>query len=298
MKKILLTGARGQLGCCLRDILDRRPDIEYVATDVVASDAEGVLALDLTDAEAVSRMTEDGFDFIVNCAAYTAVDKAEDQPELCRAVNSDAVGNIGEAATRTGVKVIHVSTDYVFGGDGCRPYRTTDPVNPRSVYGSTKLEGEWRLIKAMGEGYAIIRTAWLYSPYGNNFVKTMMRLGNERESLNVVADQIGTPTYAPDLAAAIVKMIDADLPESGIFHFTDEGVASWYDFAVAIMEMAGITGCNVHPCESEEYPTKATRPFYSVLSKKKIRDQYGVVTPYWRDSLKNCIKVLSNGIID
>lgn len=293
MKKILLTGARGQLGCSLRDILDRRPDMEYVATDVVASETEGVAALDLTDADAVSRMAEEGFDFIVNCAAYTAVDKAEDQPEICRKVNSDAVGNIGEAARRNGVKVIHVSTDYVFGGDGCRPYRTDDPVNPRSVYGSTKLEGEWKLIKSMGEDYAIIRTAWLYSPYGNNFVKTMMRLGREKDSLKVVADQIGSPTYAPDLAAAIVKMMDEDLFESGIFHFTNEGVASWYDFAVAIMEMAGITDCAVSPCATEDYPTKATRPFYSVLSKEKIRDVYGVLTPYWRTSLKTCIKLLS-----
>lgn len=300
MKKILITGASGQLGCSLRAILNQRLDIDYVATDLVESVSEGIIALDLTDADAVSEMMDRGFDYVVNCAAYTAVDKAEDFPELCRAVNADAVGNIGEAAMRCGVKAIHVSTDYVFGGDACRPYRTDDPVNPRSVYGSTKLEGEWKLVEAMNhENYAILRTAWLYSPYGNNFVKTMLRFGREKESIKVVADQIGSPTYAPDLAEAIVAIIDADEFEAGIYHFTDEGVASWYDFSVAIMEMSGLNNCVVNPCDSDEYPAKASRPFYSVLSKKKIRDVYGVKTPYWRDSLKTCLKILfANGFAD
>lgn len=293
MKKILLTGAGGQLGRSLRDVLNTRQDIEYVATDVVANEAEGIAALDLTDGDAVLDIAACGFDYIINCAAYTAVDKAEDDVDLCRAVNSVAVGNIGEAAARCGIRVIHVSTDYVFSGEACRPYMPDDPVNPRSVYGTTKLEGEWRLAEAMNDDYVIIRTAWLYSPYGNNFVKTMMRLGKERESLNVVADQIGSPTYAPDLAQAIMRIVDADDFVSGIYHYTDEGVASWFDFTMAIMELAGIRDCVVNPCSTEEYPSKAARPAYSVLSKKKIREVYGVETPYWRNSLKTCINILT-----
>ncbi len=294
MKKILLTGAGGQLGRCIRDILNTRSDMEYVATDVMASPSEGIAALDLTDAEAVEEIAGSGFDFIINCAAYTAVDKAEDDLELCRAVNALAVGNIGAAAARCGIKVVHISTDYVFSGDACRPYTPADPVNPRSVYGTTKLEGEWQLADSMqGQDYVIIRTAWLYSPYGNNFVKTMLRLGKERDSLNVVADQIGSPTYAPDLAQAIIKIVDSDYFEAGIYHYTDEGVASWFDFTMAIMELAGIRDCVVSPCTTEEYPAKAHRPAYSVLSKKKIRDVYGVETPYWRNSLKTCINILT-----
>lgn len=292
MKRILLTGAAGQLGGSLRAIIARRPDIECMATDLQALPDERIIALDLTDAEAVNDIMASGFDYVVNCAAFTAVDKAEDVPELCRAVNTDAVGNIGRAAARCGTRVIHISTDYVFSGEGFRPYEPSDPVAPRSVYGATKLDGEWALIDSAHDSYVIIRTAWLYSPYGNNFVKTMLRLGREKKELKVVADQIGSPTYAPDLAEAIMDIVDSAGFVPGIYHYTDEGVASWYDFTVAIHELAGITGCDVRPCASDEYPTKARRPHYSVLSKKKIRDTYGAKTPYWRDSLKKCIEKL------
>lgn len=300
MKKILLTGASGQLGRSLRRLLDTRRDIEYLAADVVAPENEGITVLDLTDVEAVDHLVALGFDYIVNCAAYTAVDKAEDEPDRCAAVNVDAVENLARAAARYGTHVIHISTDYVFSGEGFRPYTPDSPLDPKSVYGVTKMEGEWRLMQQMHqEDYVIIRTAWLYSEYGHNFVKTMLRLGAERGELKVVADQIGTPTYAPDLAEAIMAVIDAKEFVPGIYHFTDEGVASWYDFTVAILEMAGIRDCNVLPCSSEEYPAKAHRPFYSVLSKAKIRDIYGAKTPYWRHSLKKCISLLlKNGISD
>lgn len=293
MIKILLTGASGQLGRSLRQLIALHPQLECVATDIAPSPEERTESLDLTDSMAVEDIISHGFDFVVNCAAFTAVDKAEDCEDLCREVNSRAVRNIGEAAARHGVKVIHVSTDYVFDGEGFRPYEPSDPVNPCSVYGKTKLEGEWQLIDAMeGADYVIVRTAWLYSPFGNNFVKTMLRLGLDKTELKVVADQIGTPTYALDLAAAIIRIIMSDEFVEGIYHYTDEGVASWYDFTKAIHEMAGIKGCNVMPCTSDEYPAKAHRPYYSVLSKKKIRDTYGVQTPYWRDSLKDCIQIL------
>ena len=300
MKKILITGAGGHLGCSLRELLNNRKDIEYVASDLVPSRKENIIALDLTDSEAVDNFISQGFDFVINCAAYTAVDKAEEQAELCRKVNVDAIRNIGAASKRFGAKVIHISTDYVFGGDGFRPYLPEDDVNPRSVYGATKLEGERALSKVMqGQDFAIIRTAWLYSIYGNNFVKTMLRLGSERDSLNVVADQIGSPTYAPDLANAIIRVIDGEKFIPGVYHFTNEGVASWFDFSKAIMEISGNKNCTVNPCTTEDYPTKACRPFYSVLSKKKIRDIYEVKIPYWRDSLKECIKLLTdNGFID
>lgn len=293
MKKVLLTGSGGQLGRSLRQLMALQPELECVATDVAFSAEEKIEPLDLTDPDAVEEMMGRGFDFVVNCAAYTAVDKAEDCEELCREVNSRAVRNIGDSAARHGVKVVHVSTDYVFDGEGFKPYEPSDPVNPRSVYGKTKLEGEWQLIDAMGGvGYVIVRTAWLYSPYGSNFVKTMLRLGMERSELKVVADQVGSPTYALDLAAAIIDVMLAPEFKEGIYHYTDEGVASWYDFTKAIHEIAGISGCEVSPCTSDEYPAKAPRPHYSVLSKKKIRDVYGVRTPYWRDSLKDCIQIL------
>lgn len=300
MKKILLTGANGQLGKSLRCIFDARSDIGYIATDLSDPDNKGITIVDLTDADAVSKLVAYGFDYIVNCAAYTAVDKAEDEPEKCMAANVNAIENLARAAARYDTRVIHISTDYVFSGEGFRPYTPDSPLAPKSVYGTTKMEGEWRLAEQMShENYVVIRTAWLYSMYGNNFVKTMLRLGAERSELKVVADQIGSPTYAPDLAEAIMTIIDSPEFEAGIYHYTDEGVASWYDFTVAIFELAQISNCHVQPCASEDYPTKARRPFYSVLSKDKIRDTYGVKTPYWRDSLKKCISLLlKNGISD
>lgn len=295
MKRILITGANGQLGRSLKAVLDQRPDYNYVATDVVADAENDVIKLDLINLDEVSVIIDQGFDFVVNCAAYTAVDKAEEEPELCRLVNTDAVANIALSAKRCGTKVIHVSTDYVFSGEGHLPYKEEDSVNPQSVYGQTKLQGELLLRNQMLESdYAIIRTAWLYSPYGHNFVKTMLRLGSEKDSLNVVADQIGSPTYAPDLAYAIVDIMDAEKFVGGIYHFTNEGVASWFDFAVNIMQLANITDCKMNPCTSKEFPQKAHRPYYSVLSKQKIRNTYSLEIPYWRDSLSKCIKILKD----
>lgn len=279
--KILITGCRGQLGTEMKNILESEYPGITVYTDVDT--------LDLTDLDAVKACVAGGdFTHIVNCAAYTAVDKAESDLDLCRRVNRDAVQNIGIAAAGSNAKVVHVSTDYVFDGTNCRPYREDDPVNPVSVYGVTKLEGEQALLKAAPDS-VILRTAWLYSPYGNNFVKTMIRLGRERENLGVVADQTGTPTYAADLAKAIVAIITAPDWHPGIYHFSNEGVASWYDFTKAIHRIAGITGCDVRPLSTEQYPTPAHRPQYSVLDKTKIKDTFGIAIPYWTDSLEDCI---------
>ncbi len=286
MKRILITGCNGQLGRSLqRQIALTGGEVECVATDVDT--------LDLTDAKAVDAALAQGrFDFVVNCAAYTAVDKAEAQPEICRVVNVNAVENIARAAAAHSVKVIHISTDYVFSGENFRPYLPTDATAPRSLYGSTKLEGEQALRSLLPEDAVIIRTAWLYSEYGSNFVKTMIRLGREKSSLKVVADQIGTPTYAGDLADAIIKVVLAPGWKPGVYHFTDEGVASWYDFTLAIHELSGITTCKVEPCTTEEYPTAACRPHYSVLSKAAIKAAYGVEVPHWRVPLAHCIKTL------
>ncbi len=282
--KILITGCRGQLGTEMENILES----EYPGI----TDYTDVDTLDLTDADAVRAFVAKGkYTHIINCAAYTAVDKAENDIDLCRRVNRDAIANIGAAASSNGAKVIHVSTDYVFDGTNCRPYREDDKENPVSAYGITKLEGEKALIANAPESI-IIRTAWLYSPYGNNFVKTMLRLGRERESLGVVADQIGTPTYARDLACAIFHIITYPSWESGIYHFTDEGVASWYDFTKAIHRIAGITKCTVKPLSTDEYPTPAHRPQYSVLDKAKIKSTFGIKIPYWTDSLEDCISRL------
>lgn len=284
--KILITGCRGQLGTEMKNILESEYPGITVYTDVDT--------LDLTNLDAVKEcVARGGFTHIVNCAAYTAVDKAESDLDLCRRVNRDAVENIGIAAAENNAKVVHVSTDYVFDGTNCRPYREDDPVNPVSVYGVTKLEGEQALLKAAPDS-VILRTAWLYSPYGNNFVKTMIRLGRERENLGVVADQAGTPTYALDLAKAIVAVITAPEWHSGIYHFSNEGVASWYDFTKAIHRIAGITDCDVRPLSTEQYPTPAHRPQYSVLDKTKIKDTFGITIPYWTDSLEECIARLES----
>ena len=268
---LLITGANGQLGTELKALL---PD----ALGVDVSD------LDITDESAVKRFVDEhGVDTIVNCAAYTAVDKAEDEPEKCRAVNVDGVANLG----KSGAKVVHVSTDYVIDGLGHRPYVETDATNPVSVYGITKRDGE-EALKSTADTCAIVRTAWLYSLFGNNFVKTMRRLGAERDSLNVVFDQIGTPTYAADLARAIVDL----LPQikdgtKETYHFSNEGVCSWYDFAREIMKLSGLK-CRVNAIESAQYPTKAKRPFYSVLNKAKIKSM-GINVPHWQESLEKCL---------
>ena len=278
---ILITGANGQLGNEMRVLSVAHPKHTYFFTDIAE--------LDITDKAAVSTFVADNaIDLIVNCAAYTNVDKAEEDEATAMKINADAVAILGSQ----GVKVIHVSTDYVFSGDEHLPCRESDPVAPRTAYGRTKYEGEKRLLAECPDA-VILRTAWLYSEYGNNFVKTMIRLGNEKEQLGVVFDQIGTPTYAADLAAAIFTVIETPVWHPGIYHFTNEGVCSWFDFTLAIHELAGIKKCQVRPILSEEYQYKTPRPHYSVLDKSKFKKTFNVTIPHWRDSLKRCVKLLN-----
>lgn len=284
--RILVTGAAGQLGNELHNVLEQNKPGITLYTDIHD--------LDLTDAAAVRKYIVDNeISHIVNCAAFTAVDKAEQEQAICAKVNTDAVKNIAEVAADYGVKVIQVSTDYVFDGTAHMPYRESDKVNPISTYGTTKRKGEMVLL-SMSPDAVIIRTAWLYSPYGNNFVKTMLRLGAERSELGVVCDQIGTPTYARDLAEAIYAILTARQWVPGIYHFSDEGACSWYDFTKAIHRIAGITGCNVKPIMTDDYPTAAARPPYSVLDKTRIKKTYGITIPHWEESLQNCIKQIQN----
>ena len=276
MSKILITGCNGQLGTELGALL---PDAIKTDYDV----------LDITNADAVKRFVDKNkIETIVNCAAYTAVDKAEDDFDMARKINVDGPHNLA----LSGAKIVHISTDYVFDGTGHTPYKPDDVTNPVSVYGKTKRAGEIEVLYKTEQPHVVIRTAWLYSPYGNNFVKTMLRLGSEKTDINVVNDQIGTPTYAADLAKAIVKILpQLNAENSGVYHFTDEGVCSWYDFATEIMNMAGLK-CNVHPIPTSAYPTRATRPAYSVLDKSKIKDVFGVEIPHWRKSLQDCLQRL------
>ncbi len=289
MKNILVTGAYGQLGNEVRILSANYPEYNFMFTDVDS--------LDITDKnELIDFVTGNDIRYIINCAAYTAVDKAEDDSELCEKINATAVKNLGLAAAEAGAGIIHVSTDYVFDGTSCRPYSEEMPTKPCSVYGKTKLKGEKNLLKICPNAI-VIRTAWLYSPFGNNFVKTMIKLGSERESLNVIFDQVGTPTYALDLADAILKAmdqtIDTEHDKGGVYHFSNEGVCSWYDFTIKIHEIAGINTCKVNPIETKDYPTKAARPHYSVLNKTKIKQTFNITIPHWEASLKDCIKELS-----
>ena len=277
---ILVTGSNGQLGNEMRVLSAQHPKHRYFFTDIAE--------LDICDKEAVAAFVADhAIDLIVNCAAYTNVDKAEEDEVTDMKINAEAVGILGSQ----GVKVIHVSTDYVFSGDEHVPCKESDPVAPRTAYGRTKYEGEKRLLAACPEA-VILRTAWLYSEFGNNFVKTMIKLGREKESLGVVFDQIGTPTYAADLAQAIFTVIETPCWHPGIYHFTNEGVCSWFDFTIAIHELAGIKNCHVSPILSEEYAYKTPRPHYSVLDKSKFKKTFGVEIPYWLDGLRRCIAKL------
>lgn len=286
MINILVTGANGQLGNEIRTISSGYDNFQFFFTDVEE--------LDITDLDATDIfVANNSIKYIINCAAYTAVDKAEDNKELCYKINKDAVINLGTAANKNGAKVIHISTDYVYDGTATKPYIESDKVNPQSVYGKSKYEGEKGLQSVCPENI-IIRTAWLYSIYGNNFVKTMIKYGKERDELNVVADQTGTPTYAADLADAIIRIINVsenDSFKSGIYHYSDEGVTTWYDFTLAIHKLAGIT-CKVNPITTELYPTKAKRPQYSVLDKAKIKNTFNLQIPNWEESLKICISKL------
>ncbi len=281
--RILITGCNGQLGNEMQLLEKENPQHSYFNTDVAE--------LDITDEAAIVKFVEDNeIDGIVNCAAYTAVDKAEDNQELCRKLNTVAPGYLAAAVEKRGGWMIQISTDYVFDGTNHTPYTEDEPTCPNSVYGSTKLEGEQAAQKGC-KRTMIIRTAWLYSTFGNNFVKTMIRLGKEKPELGVIFDQIGTPTYARDLAVAIFAAINQGVVP-GIYHFSNEGVISWYDFTKAIHRIAGIATCHVRPLHTAEYPTPANRPHYSVLDKTKIKQTYNLEIPYWEESLAQCVKKL------
>ena len=283
--RILITGCNGQLGNEMQLLEKENPQHTYFNTDVAE--------LDITDQAAIEKMVMDNdIDGIVNCAAYTAVDKAEDNQELCRKLNSLAPGYLAAAIEKRGGWMIQISTDYVFDGTNHTPYTEEAPTCPNSVYGVTKLEGEQAAQKAC-EKTMVVRTAWLYSTFGNNFVKTMIRLGKEKPELGVIFDQIGTPTYAHDLAVAIFAAINQGVVP-GVYHFSNEGVISWYDFTKAIHRIAGITTCHVRPLHTSEYPTPASRPHYSVLDKTKIKTVYGIEVPYWEESLEVCVRKLLN----
>lgn len=280
--KILVTGANGQLGRSMRKISGEYPQHEFLFTDIPK--------MDITQKAGIEAFVrENGVQAIVNCAAYTAVDRAETETALAEKINVLGTKVLGEVAKMFSIPLIHISTDYVFCGEGCHPLKETDATAPTGVYGKTKLEGE-KALESTGCDAAIIRTAWLYSEFGGNFVKTMLRLAGERDALNVVYDQVGSPTYATDLARALMTVLNNGVHGLSIYHFSNEGAISWYDFAKAIFEESG-DKIAVSPIESDKYPSPTKRPAYSVLSKEKIKDA-GVTVPYWKDSLKECIRLL------
>ncbi len=287
---ILVTGCKGQLGTELQKLALSDIHHHWFFTDVDT--------LDICDKAAVeSCFMSNDIEVCINCAAYTAVDKAEDEPELAMLINAFAPKVLADTCMRHNAMLIHVSTDYVFGGDAHEPYKVDDPINPQSVYGSTKADGE-RLIRESGCSYMIVRTAWLYSSVGKNFVKTMLMLGDTKDEINVVADQKGCPTWAHDLAVALVALLNKngnnEVHET--FHFTNEGQITWYDFATAIMEIGG-KACKVNPITTDQYPTKAKRPAYSVLDLSKIKENTGIEIPDWRESLEKCIEELNSGLL-
>ena len=288
---ILVTGANGQLGTEIRN-LSEGMEHHFIFSDVNEVPGCETVYLDITNKEAVDIVcTSENIDVIVNCAAYTDVARAEDDVAFADLLNHTAARNLAEVCASRGAVMIHVSTDYVFGGDACIPYREDDLTAPLGVYGATKLHGE-DAVRNSGCNYLIFRTAWLYSPYGRNFVKTVRKVSAEKPEMKVVFDQIGTPTYAADLASLILKVIDGNLLDrTGVYHFTDEGVASWFDFAVAINSLSG-NGCRIQPCHSDEFPSKVQRPHFSVLDKTKVKATFGISIPYWLDSLKDCLKRL------
>lgn len=303
---ILVTGANGQLGSEMRLVSAESAD-RYIFTDVVDLSGVETVKLDITDVDAVRAMvSEYQVDVIVNCAAYTNVDKAETERELCAMLNAKAPENLAVAMKEVGGLLVHISTDYVFGGDPYNTPCTEDRTGtPTGVYGQTKLEGENAVLE-VGCDHVIIRTAWLYSEYGRNFVKTMLGLTATRPSLNVVFDQTGTPTYALDLARAIAVVLEdyknhicrcersrgISYPNTGIYHYSNEGVCSWYDFTKMIAEYSGHVDCDIRPCHSDEFPSPVKRPAYSVLDKTKIKTAFGLEIPYWTDSLRKCLNAL------
>jgi len=284
MKNLLVTGSNGQLGSELQTIATNFPDCKFFFTDVDE--------LDICDSSAIEPfISQNKIDFIINCAAYTAVDKAENDKDLATKINIGATENLAKASVKYGSTLIHISTDYVFDGTNHRPYIESDATNPNSHYGYTKAEAE-KIIQKICKQAIIIRTSWLYSTFGNNFVKTMLKYGTERDELKVVNDQIGTPTYAADLASTIINLITNHTIETvEIYNFSNEGVCSWYDFAKEIIELKNID-CKITPIEGKDYPTPANRPFYSVLNKSKISKTLNIEIPHWKDSLKICLKNL------
>lgn len=281
MPRVLITGSKGQLGSELQ-ALSKNYDYTYFFTDRET--------LDIGDKTALGDYIQTHqIDTIINCAAYTAVDKAETEQELANAINHLAVKTLAQIAKAQNIKLVHISTDYVFNGKNFKPYTEEDPTDPKGVYGKTKCEGEKALQTINPTNSIIIRTSWVYSSFGANFVKTMLRLGKEKESLGVIFDQVGTPTYARDLAKTILDILPKINTEHvEIYHYSNEGVLSWYDFAKEIMRMAKLS-CTINPIETKEYPTPATRPHYSLLNKSKIKRDFGIIIPYWKDSLDECL---------
>ena len=284
MFNILVTGANGQLGSEIRALHADYP-YNFFFTDKTE--------LDITDKNAAEEFIERiGVDTIINCAAYTAVDKAETDKEGAERINHLAVKNLAEISKKRDIQLIHISTDYVFDGKNYKPYNEDDTPNPNGIYGKTKLEGEKAMMQINPKDSVIIRTSWVYSSYGTNFVKTMLRLGKEKESLGVIFDQVGTPTYARDLAKAVLEILPNIKNEKvEIYNYSNEGVLSWYDFAKEIMRMAKLN-CKIDPIETKEYPTLAERPHYSLLNKSKIKKEFDITIPFWKDSLDECLKIM------
>lgn len=288
---ILVTGSNGQLGTELKELVSEQYPISYIPyPHFYFTDSN---TLDITNSQAVEIFCkENNIDVIINCAAYTAVDKAESEKELADKINHSAVKYLAQISKELDMKLIHISTDYVFDGKNYKPYLETDIVNPQNEYGKTKLDGENAMIAVNPPNSIIIRTSWVYSSYGTNFVKTMLRLGKEKESLNVIYDQVGTPTYARDLAKVILDILPQIKNEKvEIYNYSNEGVISWYDFAKEIMRMAKLS-CKIYPIETKYYPTPANRPHYSLLNKSKIKNEFGIEIPYWKDSLDECLQKL------
>jgi len=285
-KSVIVTGANGQLGNELRVLAEGNDQFSFTFID------RGIV--DFSDREAVASFFENKtFDAIINCAAFTAVDRAESEPALADAINHRAVETLAHIAKTRGASFIHISTDYVFDGSNYMPYKENDQTNPQGVYGQTKLDGEEAMLAINPPASVIIRTSWVYSEFGNNFVRTMLRLGKERSELGVIYDQVGSPTYAHDLAAAILAILPqlSHDVSTEVYHYSNEGVCSWYDFAKAVFELAGVD-CRVNAIETKDYPTPAKRPHYSLLNKSKIKADFGIQIPYWRDSLKSCLEQL------
>jgi len=288
MLNILVTGSNGQLGSEIQELSSLFPyTFFFTCKD----------QLDISDEQAIKSFVEkNAISAIINCAAYTAVDKAESEEALADTINHQAIKHLASIAKEKNIKLIHISTDYVFDGTSHKPYREIDTTNPQSVYGKTKLDGENALLQGELPNSIIIRTSWVYSSYGANFVKTMLRLGKEKDALGVIYDQVGTPTYAKDLAKVILDILPKiNTTQTQIYNYSNEGVASWYDFAQEIMQMAKLT-CKINPIETSQYPTPAKRPHYSLLNKAKIKNEFGIEIPYWKDSLEECLRKIEKKI--